>query len=89
MQRRTTITVASQAEKWRFTCPRGHCNWFPIDGHFRCRACAQQRNAGEHDVDPEVDRLWDQRDERWIDRDEIELAIERGPQRAPSVPPHS
>lgn len=75
MVRITTVT-----EKWRFVCPRSavldarqHTNWFPLNGVIRCRSCERERNAGAVDVDPDYDRLWDQLEKRWVERDEIEL----------------
>lgn len=58
--------ITTLVEKWRFECPRGsepgdgHTNWFPIDGVFRCKGCAELRNAGE-DVEPETARLRDKK----------------------------
>lgn len=74
------VRISTVAEKWRFVCPRSadtdartHTNWFPLNGIIRCRSCERERNTGE-DIDPDYDRLWDQREKRWVDREEIELA---------------
>lgn len=72
--------IETVTQKWRFVCPRSaehpsrqHTNWFPLNGIIRCRSCEDERAAGE-DVDPDYDELWDQREERFVPREEIELA---------------
>lgn len=75
--------ITTLVEKWRFECPRGeragdgHTNWFPIDGVFRCKGCAELRNAGE-DVEPETAKLRDKKTGRLVEREEIELDVQRG-----------
>lgn len=75
----TEHIITSTVEKWRYVCPtsREHTNWFPINGHFRCKGCADLRSAGASDVDPEHDHLRDQTTGELIPRDEITLAIDQ------------
>lgn len=71
-------TITRPVEKWRYVCPtpREHTNWFPINGHFRCKGCAELRNAGASEVEPEHDHVRDQRTGELIPREEITLAID-------------
>lgn len=80
------LTIGSAAEKWRLRCladeryglAEGHSNWFPIDGVFRCRSCAEQARTNPQ-VDPEYEVLKDTRTGGYVSRHEIVLAIERQP----------
>lgn len=40
------------AERWRFTCPNGHTDWYPTNSHVWCKGCRRQVEAGD-DIDPE------------------------------------
>jgi hypothetical protein len=81
-----TITIGSPAEKWRLRCladerydlAEGHTTWFPIDGVFRCRSCAEQART-DPDVDPQYDVLKDTRSEQYVARRDVVLAVERQP----------
>lgn len=68
-----SIRISSTVQKWRYRCPEGHTNWFPIDGKFRCRSCAKNRNAGA-DVDPEFEHLHDQETGEQLSRADVVLA---------------
>lgn len=74
-----TFTVTSQTEKWRFECRYGeepgdgHTTWFPINGHFRCRACADLRRTNTA-ITPEYDRLRDKTTGELVSREQIKLA---------------
>lgn len=64
--------IRTLAKKWRYACPEGHTNWYPINGHFRCRSCAKHAEAGA-DVDPEFHELHDKQTGAALDRDQIRL----------------
>lgn len=77
------IHITAIHEKWRFVCPRSrdlpdrnHTNWFPLNGVFRCRSCERSRES-HPEIDPDYDRLWDLREERWVPREEIDLDVTR------------
>lgn len=76
-------TITRQREKWRFEClvtdelGDGHTNWFPINGHFRCRGCSDLRANGVA-VEPEYDQLRDKVTGDLVSRGEIVLEIQRG-----------
>lgn len=77
--------VTAPHEKWRYCCPtrREHTNWFPINGHFRCKGCAELRAAGNASVEPEFDALRDKQTGGLVPREELTLAIgENQPARA-------
>lgn len=75
------VTIDSAVEKWRYRClapdryglAEGHTNWFPIDGVFRCRSCAEQART-DPAVDPEYAFLRDTRTGELVARDDIRLA---------------
>jgi hypothetical protein len=67
--------IQSKASKWRYRCPQEHTNWYPIDGKFRCRTCASDR-----DRDPEYRALVDTKTDERVPREEIELDVHRGGQ---------
>lgn len=78
-------TITRYREKWRFEClisstvGDSHTNWFPINGHFRCRTCADLRAAGHRDVSPEYNQLRDKTTGELVGRGEIMLDIQQGP----------
>lgn len=53
------------ADRWRYTCPRGHRNWTPTNRHIWCQSCARQ-HAHEQAVDPEHHMVVDRRTGREI-----------------------
>lgn len=75
------LTIGSQAEKWRLRCladerydlEEGHSNWFPIDGFFRCRTCAEQARTNP-EVDPEYEALKDTRTGEYLTRPDVVFA---------------
>lgn len=77
------VTIDSAVEKWRYRClapdrydlPEGHTNWFPIDGVFRCRSCAEQART-DPAVDPEYAHLRDMRTGELVAREEIRLTAD-------------
>ena len=78
------FTIASQAEKWRFECRHGeepgegHTTWFPINGHFRCRACADLRRT-RPEITPEYDYLRDKITGELVSREQVVLATDPDP----------
>lgn len=69
-------TIATQVEKWRFKCPRyRHDDWRLWDGVFSCRTCENLRNAGEIDVDPIYDELWDDKEKQLVPRERIRVRV--------------
>lgn len=75
--------ISSIVEKWRFECLYADCtgdshtNWFPINGHFRCRTCAEFRNA-DPGVEAEYDKLRDKRTGELVQREDIILETRKG-----------
>lgn len=57
---RVTIDRRTDADRWRYRCPRGHTDWDRTNNHIWCRGCRRQAEAGE-DVDPEWYELVDER----------------------------
>lgn len=80
------ITIGSSAEKWRLRCladeryglEEGHSTWFPIDGVFRCRSCAEQART-DPAIDPEYEVLSDTREGGYVTRHDVVLAVDPKP----------
>jgi hypothetical protein len=68
------VRIENAADRWRFTCPRGHRDWEPTNHHFWCAACARM-----DDVDGVFDELRDVRDGGLLERDQIRLLTPFGP----------
>ena len=68
-------TITSQVEKWRFKCPnwRHHNDWRIWNSIFCCQTCQQLRDAGEPDVDPVFECLWDAKEEELVPRERIRI----------------
>lgn len=71
----TTIHLEDEADRWRYTCPRGHRNWEPTNRHFFCQSCSRSHD----DVDPAFDALLDAKTGEAIHRDELVLLTPVGP----------
>lgn len=77
--------ITRQREKWRYEClisdtvGESHTNWFPINGHFRCRSCADLRATGHEGVEPEYHQLRDKSTGELVSRGEIVLEISSVP----------
>lgn len=69
----TTIEIEDSHDRWRFRCPNGHTTWEPTNYHFWCQKCAQRPG-----VDATFQRLYDQREDREVEREEIRLVDEIG-----------
>lgn len=54
------IDLGDDADRWRYTCPRGHRNWDRTNNHVWCQTCRRQYEAGEG-CDPEHYELLDQK----------------------------
>lgn len=54
------IDLENEADRWRFTCPRGHHAWDRTNSHAWCHPCSKQ---AQHDdsVTPEYYELLDQK----------------------------
>lgn len=75
---RTQIKLEKRADRWRWVCPNGHRSWEPTNEHFWCATCARTHGA---DVEPSFEELRDQKTDKLLDRDEVELLTEAGPYR--------
>ncbi|MFB6299102.1 MAG: hypothetical protein ABEH65_02460, partial [Halobacteriales archaeon] len=67
--------ISTIPKKWRFVCPKGHSNWFPIDGVFRCQTCAEQARL-DPEIEPEFEQLKDQETGERVDREQIVLDVD-------------
>ncbi|MFC7044127.1 hypothetical protein ACFQH6_00735 [Halobacteriaceae archaeon GCM10025711] len=36
------IDTRDPADRWRYTCPKGHRNWEPSSDGFHCRTCDER-----------------------------------------------
>jgi len=57
---RVQIDRDDPADRWRYTCPRGHRDWSPTNSHAWCYSCSRAERQGAA-VDPEHYALYDQR----------------------------
>jgi hypothetical protein len=74
-----TIRLDEEADRWRWTCPKGHRSWEPTNGHFWCQRCAQvARDHGDDDVDPVFYQLHDDASDETYSREEIDLMTPLG-----------
>jgi hypothetical protein len=62
------ITLTDCIDRWRYTCPRGHRSWEPTNSHFWCQQCART-----HDTEPTFAQLRDRKNDRRVDRAQIDL----------------
>lgn len=69
--------ITSRVEKWRFKCPNKpyHDDWRVWNSVFCCLTCQQLRDAGEKDVDPVFERLWDAKEKVYVPRERIRIEI--------------
>lgn len=73
------LVITTSAEKWRLICPyskeraSSHHDWVLWNCTFECRTCKGKRDAGELDVDPRYERLWDTKNEQWVSRDDLRV----------------
>ncbi|MFB6161995.1 MAG: hypothetical protein ABEJ86_00940 [Halococcoides sp.] len=63
-----SVDIESRADRWRFRCPEGHVSWEPTNDHFWCARCASDPNA-----EAAFDALYDKRQDRWLERDQVRL----------------
>ncbi|WP_311170635.1 hypothetical protein [Halobellus ordinarius] len=70
----TEIDLDDEADRWRYTCPRGHRDWTPSNYHFICSACARSHD----DVDPAFEDLRDKKTGRMLAREEVKLTTDVG-----------
>jgi hypothetical protein len=70
---RVEIDRSNAAERWRYTCPRGHTRWSPTNSHAWCAGCRQENENGA-DVDPEHYELLDQKTGETIPYSAVDLA---------------
>lgn len=70
-----THVIRTRVQKWRFKCthPDHHDDWRLWNGVFYCRTCQALRDAGELDVEPVMDQLWDAKEDRLVSRDRIRI----------------
>jgi len=73
--------ITTQVEKWRFKCPNRphHDDWRVWNSLLCCQTCQQLRDAGELDVDPVFEQLWDDKEKVYVPREciRIETDMER------------
>lgn len=67
------IDLENEADRWRFTCPRGHHAWDRTNSHVFCTPCSR---AARHDDDitPEYYELLDQKTGEMVPWSAIEVA---------------
>lgn len=76
-----TIDRSIAAERWRFTCPKGHTDWYPTNQHVWCKGCRRAIEAG-HELDAEYHAILDQRTGETIPWDAVEMVERDRHQRA-------
>lgn len=67
-----TIRLDREADRWRWTCPRGHRTWEPTNHHFWCAACARA-STHDNEIDPTFDALRDDSTGELVPRDDLTL----------------
>lgn len=66
------IDRSNPAERYRWTCPRGHTSWSPTNSHLLCASCSRQSEQGD-DVSPEWYELLDQKTGELVPYSQVEL----------------
>lgn len=70
------IVITTTVEKWRFKCPHfRHDDWRLWNGVFQCVTCRKLRDAGELDVDPVFDELWDDKEKQLVERERLRIEL--------------
>lgn len=74
MSSKQLIRLRSPADRWRYTCPKGHRSWEVTNNHFWCQQCA----TGYANAEPEFDELRDRKTGALIPRDRLALTLRGG-----------
>lgn len=59
--------------RWRYTCPKGHSDWYPTNNHVWCKGCRRAIEAGHDDLEAEYHEILDQRSGETIHWSRIKL----------------
>lgn len=65
------ISLESDADRWRYVCPRGHRSWEVTNFHFWCQQCARAHD----DADPEFSELHDLKTGASIPRERLTIEL--------------